>query len=577
MKVKFHKSPVLDIQWPRYRSKIVLVCLLLGFLALFAKAMHVQIISNDFLQKQGEKRYERNIDLLAVRGKIFDRTGKVVLASSVPAKAIWAIPEDAKKIDDASLIKLAKLIEISPEHIRQLIAGAKSNFVYLKHQVSLDVAKQIADLKINGIHEQRSTIRIYPEAEVLSHLIGFTDIKDVGQEGIELAFNDVLSGKPGSRKVIKDRLGSVIDDIEAVIPAIDGKDLNLSIDVKIQFELFDNLKNAMLENKAKAAAGVVLDVETGEILALANFPSYNPNRNKERVGGALRNTAVVDTFEMGSILKPFTAAIALQNNKINKQTKFNTGNGKYSYQGAVISDVSKNGVVNVSDILKKSSNIGMTMISEQLSSEEMWDNFNLLGFGNKPQTQFPGVASGRLRPWNTWRPIERATMAYGYGISASLLQIAHAYTAIARNGDLVSLSLTKRDSLPTSKQVYNPEIAADLREMLYYSVGTDGTHLASVPGYSVGGKSGTARKIINNEYSNKAYHSSYVGFAPVNNPKIIVAIMIDEPRSGAYYGGRVAAPVFASVTGSALKILGIKPDVASKSLVAIGDSVGGVQ
>lgn len=577
MRVKFHKSPVLESQWPRYRSKIVLLCLIAGFFALFAKAMHVQILSNEFLQKQGERRYERNLSLPAVRGKIYDRTGEVVLASSVPAAAIWAIPEDAKQIDKDRLSKLSALIGVSSEHIKQIISGAKKDFVYLKRQVPIDVAKQIKSLNIPGVHQDKTNVRIYPEAEVLSHIIGFTNIDDIGQEGIELAFNDVLSGKPGSRKVIKDRLGSVIEDIQTVVPAVNGKDIHLSVDVKIQFELFDKLKQAMVENKAKAAAGVVLDVETGEVLALANLPSYNPNKNNERVGGSLRNVAVIDTYEMGSILKPFTAALALESKKINKQTKFNTGNGKYNYHGSVISDVSKNGVVTLADILRKSSNIGMTMISEQLSSEEMWSNFNSLGFGNKPETKFPGVASGRLRPWDSWRPIERATMAYGYGISASLLQIAHAYTAIARNGDLVSMSLTKRNSLPTSKQVYSPEVAADLREMLYFSVGTDGTHLASVPGYSVGGKSGTARKLINGKYSSKAYRSSYVGFAPVNNPKIIVAIMIDEPTSGAYYGGRVAAPVFSSVTGSALKILGIKPDVADQSLVAIGDSSGGVQ
>ncbi|MFA7668805.1 MAG: penicillin-binding protein 2, partial [Burkholderiaceae bacterium] len=351
---------------------------------------------------------------------------------------------------------------------------------------------------------------------------------------------------------------------------VDGRDLHISIDAGLQYDTYMALKQAMQDNKASAASGIVLDVGTGEILALVNLPSYDPNERSDRKGSALRNRAMVDTFEPGSTMKPFTAALALDSQKITTKTLFDTGNGRYRFQGATISDVSRNGQITVADVLRRSSNIGMAMISERLSAQAMWATFNELGFGRAPETNFPGMASGRLRPWERWRPIEQATMAYGYGLSVSLLQMAQAYTVFARDGDMVSLSLIKRDGEATSKQVYSRDVARQVRAMLEAAAGPDGAKLAQVQGYRVAGKSGTARKIVNGKYSTKDYRSSFVGFAPASNPRIVVAVSIDEPRAGAYYGGRVAAPVFAEVVASGLRRLDVQPDAPIESLVAIG-------
>jgi len=577
MKVRFHESPVLGSRIPLWRSRLVLVALMVGFLSLIIKALVLQGLSTEFLQRQGERRYERTMVMPATRGKIYDRSGNVVLASSIPVRAIWAIPEDASQASPGQLQALATHLDMETTEIQRRIADTSRSFVYIKRQVPMELAEEIQALKIPGFHQEPEVRRFYPEAEITAHLLGFTNIEDEGIEGVELAFDEALSGSAGSRRVLKDRLGRVVEDVQAVVPPVDGKDLLLSVDARIQFDLYTALKDALEENKAVGAAGLVVDVQTGEILALANLPSYDPNDPAARKGPALRNRAFVNTFEVGSILKPFTAALALDIHRIDEATEFNTGNGTYRYAGATISDVSRNGTITVADVLRRSSNIGMTMISERLTSEEMWNNFNKLGFGRAPQTTFPGVASGRLRPWERWRPIERATMAYGYGISVSLLQIAHAYTALARDGDMVSLSLLKRTSHPTTTQVYQPHTAHRIRDMLEQAISRQPNSLAAVPGYKVAGKSGTARKIINGQYSKSQYHSSYVGFAPADNPRIVVAIMLDEPSAGAYYGGRVAAPAFAEVVGKALRRLGVEPDSPVESLIALDTEKGGQQ
>ncbi|MGE4368537.1 MAG: peptidoglycan D,D-transpeptidase FtsI family protein [Burkholderiaceae bacterium] len=576
-RVRFFDSPVLNVQMPVWRSRLVLILLLAGFLALTAKAVHVQAISTEFLQEQGERRYERTLTLPATRGKIFDRTGTVVLASSIPVRAIWAIPEDARKATDGQLEAMGKLLEMSVQDIRQRITDTDSRFSYIKRQVPLDIAEQIHKLRVPGFHQQAEMRRFYPESEVVAHLIGFTNADDKGIEGVELAFNQALSGQPGSRRVIKDRLGRVVEDVQAVIPPVHGQDLRLSIDSGLQFELYSALKKAREDFKATAVTGLVIDVQSGEVLALANLPTYDPNDPLARKGAALRNRAITDTFEPGSIMKPFVVALALDSGKVTTTTQFDTGRGQYRYQGAVISDVSRNGVLDVAGILRRSSNIGMTMISERLSSKEMWTKFTELGFGRAPQANFPGVASGRLRPWDRWRPIERATMSYGYGLSASLLQIAHAYTAFARQGDMVALSLLRREGKPTSVQVYTPKVAQQIRTMLEAAAGPDGAKLAQVQGYRVAGKSGTARKIVNGQYSKSLYRSSFVGFAPASNPRIVVAISIDEPHSKEYYGGRVAAPVFSEVVARSLRRLGVPPDVPVESVVALGSDARSTQ
>ncbi|NYT69057.1 peptidoglycan D,D-transpeptidase FtsI family protein [Pusillimonas noertemannii] len=571
-RVRFYDSPVLNIPMPMWRARLVLILLMLGLGAVVVKALYLQGMSKDFLQQQGERRYERTLVLPATRGKIFDRTGEVVLASTIPVRAIWAIPEDAKEASGEQLAQLGKLLEMPVRDIQGRLANEDKNFVYIKRQVSVELADRIKALKIPGIHQQAEVRRFYPEGGMTAHVLGFTNIEDKGIEGVELTFNEELSGTPGSRRVIRDRLGRVVEDVQAVVPPVDGQDLRLSIDAGLQFDAYSALKKGMEEHNAKAAAAIVLDVKTGEVLALVNLPTYDPNHRDDRKGAALRNRAITDTFEPGSIMKPFTVALALDLGKVTTSTKFDTGNGRYRYQGSVISDVSRNGVLDIAGILRRSSNIGMTMISERLTSQEMWTKFTELGFGRAPHTNFPGVASGKLRPWERWRPIERATMAYGYGLSASLLQVAHAYTVFARNGDMVSLTLLKRQGKPTSVQVYKPEDAALIRSMLEAAAGPDGAKLAQVQGYRVAGKSGTARKIVDGRYSTSKYRSSFVGFAPVSDPRIVVAVTLDEPQGGAYYGGRVAAPVFSNIVASSLRRMGVQPDAPFESLVAVGSA-----
>ncbi len=573
----FYDNPVLDAAMPAWRARFVLLLLLLGFMALLIKALYLQGLSTQFLQEQGVRRFERTLVLPPNRGKIFDRSGQVVLASSVPVKAIWVIPEDARKATTEQVQQLAALLEMPFDEVYQRMQTPGRSFVYLRRQVDLDLAEQIEALKVPGVHQQDEMRRFYPEGESVAHVLGFTDIEDQGLEGIELAFNDVLSGKPGSRRVMRDRLGRIVEDVREVIPPLHGEDLFLSIDAGVQYDAYRALKKALDFHDAQAGSAVVIDVRTGEILALVNLPTYNPNDRSDRKGEALRNRVFTDTFEPGSIMKPFTVAMALETGAVDLNTKFDTGNGRYRYEGSIISDVSRNGVLDVAGIIRRSSNIGMTMISERLTSQQMWEGFDRLGFGHAPEIGFPGAAAGRVRPWKTWRPIERATMAYGYGLSTSLLQIAQAFTVFARDGDMVSLSLLRRDAQPTSTRVFSPEVAAAMRSMLEAAAGPEGARRAAVHGYRVAGKSGTARKIVNGAYSKSSYRSSFVGFAPVSDPHIVVAVSVDEPRREGYFGGLVAAPVFSEIVAGSLRRLGVQPDAPVESLIALDVNAGGIQ
>ncbi|AOB28324.1 peptidoglycan D,D-transpeptidase FtsI family protein [Bordetella bronchiseptica] len=572
-RVPFFDNPVLRGQLPMWRARLVLILLFGGFVVLAGRALFLQGLSTEFLQQQGERRYERTLTLSATRGKILDRNG-VVLASSVPARAIWAIPEDAKAIPPEQVAALAQLLQTPVAELRRRLADEDRNFVYLKRQVPMDIADKVKQMALPGIHQQPESRRYYPEGEVTAHIVGFNNVEDQGQEGVELTFNQQLSGQAGSRRVIKDRLGRVIEDVQAVTLPVDGRDLRLSIDTRLQYLVYKELQDARVAHQAKSATAVVIDVHTGEVLALVNLPSFDPNHRETFQVSTLRNQAITDTFEPGSIMKPFTAALALDLGRISTSTMFETGNGRFQYQGSTISDVSRNGTLDLAGVLLKSSNIGMTMISEKLQSREMWDLFTGLGLGQAPQLGFPGAAPGRLRPWDRWRLIEKATMAYGYGLSVSLLQVARAYTVFARDGDMVSLTLVKRESAPTSVRVYNPRTAATVRAMLEAAAGPDGAKRAQVQGYRVAGKSGTARKIVDGKYSAQRHRSSFVGFAPVSNPKIVVAVSIDEPQVGGYYGGAIAAPVFSRIVGGSLRLMGVQPDAPFESTIVAGNPEG---
>jgi cell division protein FtsI (penicillin-binding protein 3) len=558
-RLSFFDNPISRVQFPMWRGRMVLVVLGAAFLVLLGRAVYLQGVNREFLQEQGVKRYERTLTLSAMRGKIVDRQG-VVLAASIPARAIWAIPEDTQKATPEQIEALAKLIDIPVQRVRKRLEDHDKTFVYLRRQLPLDLAEQVDELNIPGVHDLPETRRFYPEGEVTGAVVGFTNLDDMGQEGIELSYNEVLSGKPGSRRVIKDRLGRVIEDIRAVSLPVNGQNIELSIDTRIQYLVYRALAESVEFNKAKSASAVVIDVHTGEILALANYPTFDPNDRSTFKGFALRNRVLTDTFEPGSTLKPFTMGLALDLGRINLDTKFSTGNGQLLFHGERITDVSKNQTLDPKGILMKSSNIGMALISEKIKNKEMWTRFTELGFGQPPDIGFPGAAAGRLRPWERWRPIEKATMAYGYGLSTSLLQLARAYTAFARDGDMVNLTLIKRKDNPATVPVYPADIAREIRLMLEASTGPDGAKLAQTQGYRVAGKSGTARKWVNGEYSKKFYRSSFAGFGPVSDPRIVVAITIDEPSGEHYYGGRVAAPVFAEIMGRALRMMGVAPD-----------------
>jgi len=563
----FFNNPMLKVPYPLWRGRLVLSLIGVAFLALVARAIYLQGFTTEFLQQQGEKRYEVTQPLYASRGKILDRNG-VVLAASIPARAIGFTPKHAQELSPERLKKLAELLDMPEADLKTKIDPEKKTFIYLKRQVPIEVAQQIQKMRVPGVSLHRDNRRYYPEGEVAGNIVGLNTLDDHGQEGVELAFNDQLAGKGGSRRILRDRMGRQIDDVKDIDFAVDGRDIQLSIDTRIQYQVYRALQEAMVTNKAKGAAAVVIDIKSGEILALGNMPTYDPNKRETFRSGNMRNQALTDTFEPGSIMKPFTVALALELNRITPSTQFRTGNGKFTYQGSTISDVSANGTLDPAGILLKSSNIGMTLISEKLESREMWTRFNELGLGQMPQTGFPGEVPGRLRPWERWRLIEKATMSYGYGLSVSLLQMARAYSVFARDGDMVSLSLIKRDQPPTTTQIYPPEVAKRVRLWLEAAAGPEGAKAAQVQGYRVAGKSGTARKIVDRKYSTSRYRGSFVGFAPVSDPRIVVAVTIDEPSSGVYYGGRVAAPVYASIVGSTLRIMGVQPDAPFASTVA---------
>lgn len=561
--ISYSASPLLASKTPVWRSKFIVAALAVAFAGLAGRAAYVQVFGNDFFQRQGEVRFARTLELPANRGRVLDRNG-LILASSVVAQSIWAIPEDVDRAEP-KLRQLAKLLEMPLADLRKRLLVDDKTFVWVKRQVDEPVAKEIAALGIKGIYQRREYKREYPEGEAAAHVVGFTNVEDRGQEGVELAFNQQLSGKAGSRRVIKDRLGRVVEDVRDVIPPVDGPDLQLSIDSKVQYFAYQKLKEAVLTHKARAGSVVVLDTQTGEVLALANYPSFNPNRRANLSGEQLRNRALTDSFEPGSTMKPFITSLALDKGLVTPDTLINTAPGRITIGGSTISDSHPNDVLTVAQIIQKSSNVGTVKLAMQMSPREMWETYAQAGFGQKPQLPFPGIVTGRLRPYKTWRPIEQATMSYGYGLSASLFQLAQAYTIFARNGELIPVTLQKTDQPTGGVRVFSEKNAVAVRAMLQMAAGPGGTGArAQTMGYSVGGKSGTARKQEGKGYADKKYRSFFVGLAPVESPRIVVAVMVDEPTNGQYFGGAVAAPVFSETVQQTLRILGVQPDITVK-------------
>ena len=557
--VAFSKSPVLAVRLPDWRSRVVLFVLFSAFLALAGRALWLQGVSNQFLQKQGASRYERTLELPATRGKIFDRNG-IVLASSLPVKAVWAIPEDVKESSSQKLRELAQLLDMPQADLLKKLDSDRT-FVYLKRQVEMDVIAKIEKLGIDGLDTRKEYKRYYPQGEVMAHIVGFTNVEDVGQEGIELAQQKNLVGQTGSRRVIKDRLGRIVEDVGLSREPHDGKDLTLSVDSKLQYIAYNSIKDAVEKFHARAGAAVVLDVHTGEVLALTNWPTYNPNDRSHLTGEQLRNRVITDTFEPGSTLKPFTVSLALDKGLIKPTTLFDTGNGRYQTGGHTIRDTHPHGVIDVGTIIQKSSNIGTTKISELLSAQEMWEMFTKVGFGQAPRFGFPGAAAGRVRPYKSWPIVAKANMSFGQGISMSLLQLAHAWLIFARDGDVIPLSFQKVTDKPVGQRIISAKTAAQVRTMVESVVSPEGTApQAQVAGYRIGGKTGTAQKVINGRYSQTHYIGNFVGIAPMSNPRFVIAVMIDDPSGPFHTGGAVAAPTFATLAANALRAANVPPD-----------------
>ena len=561
--VRYSSSPLLASKTPVWRSKFIVAAIALGFAVLAARAAHVQIFGNAFFQRQGEVRFVRTLELPASRGRIMDRNG-LILASNIPAASIWAIPEDVNATP-AQLKELAQLLEIPFTELSSKLGNEDKSFVWLKRQVEEPVAKRITELGLKGIHQDSGFKRQYPDGEATAHVIGFTNIENTGLDGMELTFEKHLLGRSGSRRVIKDGKGRVVEDIRDKVPPVDGKDLQLSLDSKVQFFAYQKLRETVTAQKAKGGSVVVLDAVTGEVLALANYPSYMPDKRKNLTGEQLRNRAVTDTFEPGSTMKPITVAMALESGRVTPQTLIDTGPGRYAIGGFNITDTHNYGTLTVEGVIQKSSNVGALKIAQKMSPHEMWDTFTALGYGQKPQIQFRGAVTGRVRPWKTWRQVEQATMSYGYGLSASLFQMAHSYTAFAHDGRIIPLTMLKSTEPAVGVKVFSPENAQAVRRMLQMAAAPGGTgQLAQTVGYSVGGKSGTAHKQVGKGYASDKYRAWFTGMAPIDTPRIIVAVMIDEPSNGQYFGGVVAAPVFSEVVQQTLRLMNVQPDVTVK-------------
>ncbi|MDR0564990.1 MAG: penicillin-binding protein 2 [Azoarcus sp.] len=567
--VTFNHNPLLQRSLAPWRARLVLAVLLVGMSVLLGRSLFLQGVHNEFLQAEGESRYARVLEVPASRGRISDRNGNL-LAVSTPVSSIWA-DADAAQLEPGQLRQLAQLLGMNVADLNARIAGGRY-FVFLKRQVAPDVAEKVAALNLPGIHQQSEFRRYYPKGEVMAHMLGFTSVEDRGQEGIELAYEPMLAGQAGSRRVIKDRRGQVVEHVKSILAPRNGEDVVLAVDDRIQYLAHSALRDAMRQHHAKAGSVVVIDARTGEVLALVNAPAFNPNNRAQLSGEQLRNRALTDTFEPGSVMKPFIAAMALESGKFHASTQVNTYSGSFTIGNRTIHDTHPYRVLTVAEIIQKSSNIGAANMALAFEPEQMWSLYDRLGFGSPLGLGFPGEASGNLRPVKTWKPIEQATMSYGHGISVTLMQVAHAYLAFARDGDVLPLSLTRIDALPKSVQVFSPKVARDVRLMMETVVNPGGTAIrAQVAGYRVAGKTGTANKIEGGRYVNK-YVSSFVGLAPVSSPRLVVAVMIDEPATEQHFGGMVAAPVFSQVTEGALRALGVTPDapLAPLQLTAMG-------
>jgi len=543
------------------RRQVLCGVMFCGMLMLLGKAISLQVLEKDFLKHQGDIRHIVDVDVSAYRGKIVDRNGEP-LAISTPVKSVWVNPKQVSSdIDRNGISSLENLLKLSRGRFIKLIKkNSDKHFVYLKRHVSPAIAKQVRDLNVTGVHLHREFKRFYPSGEISGHLLGFTDIDDVGQEGLELAFDKVLRGVPGKKRVMRDGKKNIIADIEEISSPVPGQNLQLSIDSRLQYLAYRELKSAVKSNQASSGSLVMLDAKTGEVLAVVNQPSFNPNDRGDLQGYRYRNRAMTDVFEPGSTVKPFLIASALDGGYVRSDEVVDTSPGYYRIGRNVVRDFRNYGVLGLSDILKKSSNVAVSKIANEMPAEEMWGFYSRLGMGQSVGMGFPGEASGTLIDYQYMDAFEQATLSFGYGVSMSVVQLARAYTALADDGLLHSVTMFKRDYDQDSQRVFTKETASNIRSMLEHVVEKDGTaYKARVAGYSVAGKTGTVKKIVNGSYSDDQYLSLFVGIIPAKNPRLVMAVLIDEPTAGDYYGGAVAGPVFSKVMSRSMRILGVDP------------------
>jgi len=543
------------------RRRLVLTGFAVLGAVLVARAGYLQVLDHDFYRGQGDARHLRTVAIPAHRGNLLDRNGEP-LAISTPIQTLWGDP--AKLVaEPEALRETATILGIDPDTLLDKVARAArrdSEFVYIKRHVLPALVARVEGLGVDAISVQREYRRYYPSGGAAAHVVGFTDIDDVGREGLEMAYEDWLSGQPGERRVVRDRTGREITGTDIVTPALPGKDLGLSVDRRLQYFAARALTEAGERHQAESASAVVLDVVTGEVLAMANFPSYNPNDLGDRRGGRQRNRALTDVFEPGSTMKPFTIAAALDSGDFSADDIVHTSPGHYDIGKYRISDPKDHGWIDLRAIVRKSSNVGVSKIATRLDPERMWSVFDSFGFGRPPGSEFPGEVAGYFNHPTLWHRVEQASVSYGYGISVSALQLARAYATIAADGVLPPISFVANEERREGRRVLASDIAAELRAMLE-SVVVDGTgHRAAIPGYRVAGKTGTSHRSQSGGYAEDRYVSVFAGFAPASNPRLAAVVVVHDPKAGEHFGSVVAAPLFADIMSHALRLQGIEPD-----------------
>lgn len=545
------------------RWYFLLIVMLVAMTGLIGRAVYLQVLDRQFLKRQGDLRHVGILPVPAHRGRIFDRNGEL-LAISTPVKSIWVNPKEFREaqIPADKRKALADLLGLSSGALEKHVGSDEHrSFAYLKRRISPELADQVIALGIAGVYSEREYRRYYPTGEVAAHLVGFTNIDDKGQEAMELAYDDWLKGVEGAKRIIRDGKRRVIEDLESIRPPVPGKDLALSIDQRLQYLAYRELKKAVLQHQARSGSLALLDTQTGEVLAIVNQPSYNPNSRTQVKGSASRNRAITDIYEPGSTMKPFVVALGLELGLYRPDTVIDTAPGTMRVGHNIVKDIHNYGVLDVAHVLQKSSNVGVTKIALNLPSKKFWAFYNNLGFGQPLETGFPGEANGRLADYQGWSPFEQATLSFGYGVSASTLQLARAYLSLANDGVMPMVSLVKRNNSPELHRIMSAQTAGGVRAMLEQVVSREGTALkAAIPGFRVAGKTGTVKKSGVGGYSSSRYLSVFAGMAPASKPRLVMVVMIDEPSAGEYYGGAVAAPVFSRVMEGALRLLNIAPD-----------------